>query len=101
MLSFRRVIYNIVFLFSLLTSLALALPGKHYLVETEDEDGDSYEDGPEDAGDGTGGMRGLHKVQYFIHEITTRYHKKDEKQSMLRDVTFPKGHRACCTKLGQ
>ena len=56
MLSFRRVIYNIVFLFSLLTSLALALPGKHYLVETEDEDGDSYEDGPEDAGDGTGGM---------------------------------------------
>ena len=55
MLSFRRVVYNIVFLFSLLTSLALALPGKHYLVETEDQDGDSYEDGAEDAGDGTGG----------------------------------------------
>ena len=52
-------------------------------METEDEDGDSYEDGPEDAGDGTGGMWGLHKVQYFY------------------DVTFPKGHHACCTKLGQ
>ena len=67
MLSFRRVVYNIVFLFSLLTSLALALPGKHYLVETEDQDGDSYEDGAEDAGDGTGGREAYIELQYFIH----------------------------------